>query len=309
MDRQTLKLVKLIDLLERKVANLNYITSIATDGDNLVITYSDDSTKTTKLSSVDISNISTQVISEVNSHLSKEGERLQQELQKVISDKIASISISPAKDGRDGKDADEEAITKRITDALRKSIDEHVRDIKDKLPTPRDGRDGKDADEEGIKASVEAKLASSVEEMIKRGVETIKASIPDVKNGVDGRDGRDADEDKILGVLKRILSQDIEDYKIRIKHELRKELDGIKLSIPESVNGRDADEDKIITHLSKVINEKINIHVAKMDRNINDLLVEHFKTVTSSIAQDVYQKINNDRIKELKKVKSILFDL
>lgn len=92
---------------------------------------------------------------------------------RFIKQEIAPIErrLTELPPGRDGKDADADAIAEVVLGKVVKALEA--------VPPPKDGRDGKDADPEVTKAAVTAE------------VERVLATWPKPRDGVAGKDGRD----------------------------------------------------------------------------------------------------------------------
>lgn len=89
---------------------------------------------------------------------------------KALAKRIDELPApKPGKDGEPGKDADNEAILKALSERLQEMVDA--------IPKPKDGENGKDADPATIKA-----LAAEA-----------MAALPKPKDGKDGENGKDAD--------------------------------------------------------------------------------------------------------------------
>ncbi len=106
--------------------------------------------------------------------------------------------------GLDGKDVDEEALQRRIDDAVGKAVAAAMA----ALVLPKDGRDGEDGvdgkDGTDGKSVDEAELQRLVDFTVNKTVAVAVASIPAPKDGVDGEngeDGRDALQIDILDAI------------------------------------------------------------------------------------------------------------
>ncbi|WPY01516.1 hypothetical protein Trichorick_01429 (plasmid) [Candidatus Trichorickettsia mobilis] len=141
---------------------------------------------------------------------------IKEELNKQLEQDIKNLknSIPQVKDGvngRDGRDADNEFILKKLEITLNDKIEiiksELSNLIAEKSNSIKDGVNGKDADEQKIlkrlSSEINAKLDAYQKELsgnlagsIADAVEKIKADIPTPKNGVDGKDGKSIKGDK-----------------------------------------------------------------------------------------------------------------
>jgi hypothetical protein len=165
--------------------------------------------------------IKNSVLVEVVNQLDIIKNKISDELNLEIRELILAIPV--AKDGRDGKDADESTIVEKVADRFNNLIEStkdeiseflkefmiaRIREIQDSyvhiVPLDgKDGKDGKDADEDKIlsklSADIDKKLYKSksiIKSEINHGLQIIKESIPIVKDGVDGKDGRDGKDGK-----------------------------------------------------------------------------------------------------------------
>ena len=164
--------------------------------------------------------IKDKVLNEIVNQLNIIKEKLSSELHLEVRTLIAAIPV--AKDGINGKDADEIAIVEKVAEKFNKLINDAKDEISEFLKefmiariaeiqesyvpiipqNGRDGVDGKDADEDKIinevLYSVTTNIAKQLDKSksiikaeIKHGLAIIKESIPEVKDGIDGRDGVD----------------------------------------------------------------------------------------------------------------------
>lgn len=156
----------------------------------------------------------------VNANLSQVHEEIKSELQANLE--VIRSKIPVPKDGKDGKDADETAIIDKLVIRLNNLVTEtniklkqelleviskRIQEIQDSFKPLKgekgeDGRDGRDADEAKIASSILSKVTdkinselskykSAVKKEITHGLNVIKESIPEVRDGKDGKDGRD----------------------------------------------------------------------------------------------------------------------
>ena len=174
---------------------------------------------------VDEELIKNNILNEVVNQLNIIKEKLSSELHLEVRTLIAAIPV--AKDGINGKDADDISIFNKVVDKVNNLIStikeevkvnfqdyilEQIKTIQESyvpiIPQDgRDGADGKDADEDKIinevLYSVTTNIAKQLDKSksiikaeIKHGLAIIKESIPEVKDGIDGRDGVDGKDGK-----------------------------------------------------------------------------------------------------------------
>ncbi len=218
--------------------------------------------------------IKDKVLNEVVNQLSIIKEKLSSELHLEVRTLIAAIPV--AKDGINGKDADDISIFNRVVDKVNNLIStikeevkvnfqdyilEQIKTIQESFvpiipQNGRDGVDGKDADEDKIinevLYSVTTNIAKQLDKSksiikaeIKHGLAIIKESIPEVKDGIDGRDGVDGKDGKNGQSIKGdkgdtgngIISAEIDNRNHLLIETNEKWIDAGKLRIKNSFGG------------------------------------------------------------------------
>lgn len=208
---------------------------------------------------------------------------LETKLVALVDTAVSNIKV---KDGRDGKDADEEKIIKELTlvlqEELAKELQKGLEAIKRSIPEVKDGADGKDADEEAIFSRLERK--------IELALLNIK-----VLDGKDGRDGRDADEEGIKTSLKEALLLVIDNYKteitLKLDEELKRKEEAFKTAIldiikeqisliPKAQDGKDgrdgdnANEELIKEQVLTEINLLVSQQLITTESNLKELIFD-----------------------------------
>lgn len=250
--------------LAEKVQAQNYVKSVLKIDEQIVIEYHNGFKQKiplpvlqTKFETLDTAVIIDELKIIINNIISSKFEEI----------KTSIISQFPLpRDGKDGKDANEEVIITKLKSLLEISIREECTSILQSLSPAKDGKDGQ-VDYSKIE-SINRDLFQKYKEKLDLIVESAISNIV-IPQGKDGKDGRDADEEKIIEVLKQALATIVEDkiitmntllsetlYKMvtEVREELKEEMAYLvdkklgQIVIPEGrdgKDGRDADEEDI----------------------------------------------------------------
>ena len=250
---------------------------------------------------IDESNISDKIQRHAQEKIDTKLDDLKQHLEKLV---ITSIpQPQEGVKGKDGKDADEEKITKNvqskldviiqessdfIANELHSKLEKQFQIIKNSIPAAVNGKDGRDADEASITKNIEAKLDAEISDLKAKlhndfilSLKALKSEIPEVINGKDGKDGKDADEEKIISYC-------INSIEPKLKTEIAKikPIDGINGSDgKDGFDGKDADEEKILQYCLKILEDKIKTEVIKLQNSLSEYinsLVAKIKSISGS---------------------------
>lgn len=175
--------------------------------------------------------------------------KIAEDLQSKLEEGISKIEV---RDGKDGKDADNEAIIKSLQEFIFKN-----------LPKAKDGKDGKDAviDLESLKRELE---------------DYIKANIPQIKDGKDG----EVDYDKIEALIRDLF----QDYKENSEEVLEKAINAIVVPVAkDGKDGRDADEEAILRILKEELQSILDKYLKEKNSAIIQALTDYEQKLEQSI--------------------------
>lgn len=175
--------------------------------------------------------------------------KLAQELQSKLEEGISKIEV---RDGKDGRDADNEAIIKSLQEFILQNI-----------PKAKDGKDGKDA---VIDLGV-----------LKKELETyIQANITQIKDGKDG----EVDYDKIEALIRDLFLR----FKENSEEALQKAINALVVPVvKDGKDGRDADEEAILRILKEELQSILNKYLEEKNSAIIQALTDYEQKLEQSV--------------------------
>jgi hypothetical protein len=263
--------------LAKKIKDTKYVSAISCDEKALKIDYSDGCKQkielplikkeiiTTVDNSKEIQEIKKQINCDLEKHcasfnktlkkqskeLKKNKEELESELVAHVDGEIKNIAAKYFNIAKNDKNE---------IHGLLEELETKVIALIDQAISTIEVKDGKDADEEKIIAEISKQLSGQLAEELQKGLEEIKQSLPEVK---DGADGKPADEEAIFLKLEGKLEALVLNFKVK---------DGIDGQ--DGRDGRDADEEAITERIKLLLLDKLNAYVLEATSKVDEALIK-----------------------------------
>ena len=263
--------------LAKKIKDTKYVSAISCDEKALKIDYSDGCKQkielplikkeiiTTVDNSKEILEIKKQINCDLEKHcasfnktlkkqskeLKKSKEELGSELVAHVDGEIKNIAAKYFNIAKNDKNE---------IQVLLEELETKVIALIDQAISTIEVKDGKDADEEKIIAEISKQLSGQLAEELQKGLEEIKQSLPEVK---DGADGKPADEEAIFSKLEGKLEALVLNFKVK---------DGIDGQ--DGRDGRDADEEAITERIKLLLLDKLNAYVLEATSKVDEALIK-----------------------------------
>jgi len=263
--------------LAKKIKDTKYVSAISCDEKALKIDYSDGCKQkielplikkeiiTTVDNSKEIQEIKKQINCDLEKHcasfnktlkkqskeLKKSKEELESELVAHVDGEIKNIAAKYFNIAKNDKNE---------IHGLLEELETKVIALIDQAISTIEVKDGKDADEEKIIAEISKQLSGQLAEELQKGLEEIKQSLPEVK---DGADGKPADEEAIFLKLEGKLEALVLNFKVK---------DGIDGQ--DGRDGRDADEEAITERIKLLLLDKLNAYVLEATSKVDEALIK-----------------------------------
>jgi hypothetical protein len=263
--------------LAKKIKDTKYVSAISCDEKALKIDYSDGCKQkielplikkeiiTTVDNSKEIQEIKKQINCDLEKHcasfnktlkkqskeLKKNKEELESELVAHVDGEIKNIAAKYFNIAKNDKNE---------IHGLLEELETKVIALIDQAISTIEVKDGKDADEEKIIAEISKQLSGQLAEELQKGLEEIKQSLPEVK---DGADGNPADEEAIFLKLEGKLEALVLNFKVK---------DGIDGQ--DGRDGRDADEEAITERIKLLLLDKLNAYVLEATSKVDEALIK-----------------------------------
>jgi len=263
--------------LAKKIKDTKYVSAISCDEKALKIDYSDGCKQkielplikkeiiTTVDNSKEIQEIKKQINCDLEKHcasfnktlkkqskeLKKSKEELESELVAHVDGEIKNIAAKYFNIAKNDKNE---------IHGLLEELETKVIALIDQAISTIEVKDGKDADEDKIIAEISKQLSGQLAEELQKGLEEIKQSLPEVK---DGADGKPADEEAIFLKLEGKLEALVLNFKVK---------DGIDGQ--DGRDGRDADEEAITERIKLLLLDKLNAYVLEATSKVDEALIK-----------------------------------
>ena len=263
--------------LAKKIKDTKYVSAISCDEKALKIDYSDGCKQ-----KIELPLIKKEIITTVDN--SKEIQEIKKQINCDLEKHCASFNKTLKKQSKELKKSKEELgleLTAHLDGEIKniaakyfniakndkneihgllEELETKVIALIDQAISTIEVKDGKDADEEKIIAEISKQLSGQLAEELQKGLEEIKQSLPEVK---DGADGKPADEEAIFLKLEGKLEALVLNFKVK---------DGIDGQ--DGRDGRDADEEAITERIKLLLLDKLNAYVLEATSKVDEALIK-----------------------------------